>query len=468
MISNDHNHTNLIKRTIIYAIGNFGTKILSFLIVPLYTYYISTNDMGDYDLLNSTINLLIPLITLQVFDAAFRWMIRGDDINGDYAKASLQIVFINSLIASILIYVISCIKPFAYSMDFIWLLFTSCILTAIQKLLRGLNNQKLFVYSSMVYTVIFLVLNLVQICILKMGVKSLFVSSTLANVFAILFCITLEKELRINYLSKLNFNVINNMLKFSAPLIPNQLNWWVMSSSNRYIIRFFLGASANGVFAIANKFPSILQMLLGFFNTSWQDVSVADKSNDTGNYYSFVFKNLYRFSFSLLYFLIPITKLFIMLIMSNEYKIAATYTSFLYLGTVFQSFSSFYGVGYLREKDTKKASLTSIYGAIASALCNILLVKFIGLQAASFSTFIGFLLMWLVREKQNKISLSITINKKDFMKYFVPAIMISIIECFDILIIDIVCVCIGLFVFVICNWTILINIVMRFKQKMNY
>ena len=203
MISNDHNHTNLIKGTIIYAIGNFGTKILSFLIVPLYTYYISTNDMGDYDLLNSTINLLIPLITLQVFDAAFRWMIRGDDINGDYAKASLQIVFINSLIASILIYVISCIKPFAYSMDFIWLLFTSCILTAIQKLLRGLNNQKLFVYSSMVYTVIFLVLNLVQICILKMGVKSLFVSSTLANVFAILFCITLEKELRINYLSKL-------------------------------------------------------------------------------------------------------------------------------------------------------------------------------------------------------------------------------------------------------------------------
>lgn len=456
---------NLIKGTIIYAIGNFGTKILSFLIVPLYTYYIATSDMGEYDLLNSTVNLLIPLITLQIFDAAFRWMIRGEDVNGEYEKSAMQIVAINSLIAALIIFAVSKIKPFNYATEFIGLLISSTIVTALQKLLRGLNNQKLFVYSSMVYTVVFLLLNVLQICILKLGVRSLFISATVANIFVITMCFGFEKRLRINYFSRSKSNVVKTMLKFSAPLIPNQLNWWVMNSSDRYIIRFFLGASANGVFAIAYKFPSILQMLLGFFNTSWQDVSVADKNTDVGEYYSAVFKTLYRFSFSLLWFLVPITKIFILVIMSEEYKASAIYTPFLYLGTVFQSFSSFYGVGYLRGRDTKQASLTSIYGAIVNAAINILLIKFVGLQAASISTFLGFLIMWIVRERQNQKKLSIKIEKRDFAKYFLTAFFVCVIACLDNIYLDIIFSCIGTLGFVIYNRFIVAKLFKKIQNK---
>ena len=236
-----------------------------------------------------------------------------------------------------------------------------------------------------------------------------------------------------------------------------------MNSFNRYIIRFFLGTSANGIFAIAYKFPSVLQMLLGFFNTSWQDISVADKSTDIGEYYSSVFKQLYRFSFSLLCFLVPVTKLFILFIMSEEYKISAIYTSFLYMGTVFQSFASFYGVGYLRGKDTKQASLTSIYGAVASAVFNIFLINFLGLQAASISTFLGFFIMWLVREKQNRENLAISINRWDFIKYFMLALLVCIIACADNVYLDITCTCVGGIIFFICNRFIIMNVINKIK-----
>lgn len=431
MTENQIKNKNLMQGTIIYAIGSFGTKILSFLIVPLYTYYISTTDMGIYDLLNTTAGLLTPIITLQISDAAFRWMVREERSASVYVKATMQVLVLNSFIAAILIYIFSRFFPFPYSTEFILFLVTSRALATIQKLLRGFKNQRLFVISSMVYTVIFLALNVIQICILQKGVRSLFTSAIVANAIVLLFVFVFEKRLRLNYFSKPDKGIIQKMFRFSIPLVPNQLNWWVMNSSDRYIISYFLGAGINGVYSIAYKFPSMLQLVFGFFNTSWQDVSVADKDKNTGMYYTSVFRQLYTFSFSLLWVLVPITKLFIYVAMSTDYRNSANYISFLYLGTVFQSFSSFYGVGYLRDKNTKQASMTSIYGAVLNAVVHIALIQSIGLHAASFSTFVGFLVMWILRERQNRKELGITLNRTEFMLYFLITGVVCVLTCFS-------------------------------------
>lgn len=119
--------------------------------------------------------------------------------------------------------------------------------------------------------------------------------------------------------------------------------------------------------------------------------------------------------------------------MSDSYKASCDFVAFYYLGTVFQSFSSFYGVGYLRNKQTNKAFSTSIYGAVANAAVNIILIRHIGLQAAAVSTFIGFLIMWLVREKQNRDELEIKIDWFEFIIYTTLAIGFSILSIqFDI------------------------------------
>ena len=62
----------LVKGTLIYAIGSFGSKILSLLIVPLYTFFIVPEELGNYDLILTTVNLLIPIITLQITGAAYK------------------------------------------------------------------------------------------------------------------------------------------------------------------------------------------------------------------------------------------------------------------------------------------------------------------------------------------------------------------------------------------------------------
>ena len=455
---------SLAKGMLIYAIGNFGTKILSFLIVPLYTFYISTEDMGVYDLLISTVNLLCPLVTMQIADAAYSWIIRGTRDYESCIRASMQLFWVNSIVAAVVTSVVHYFYPIAYFWEFLLLMFSYNALSVVQKLLRGLKNQRLFALSGILYTAIFLALNVVQICVLKKGVGSLLTSAFIANMLTIVMIYIVEKRVRVAFFRKPDMAVITGMLAFAIPLIPNQLSWWVINSSNRYIIGLFLGLSANGIFAIAHKFPSILQLVLSLFTTSWQDLAVAD-TEDPGTFYQDVFRRLYVIAFTMLLPLIPATKLVIVWFMESSYHGASNYVAFLYLGTVFQAFSSFYGVGYLRGKDTKQASATSIYGALANIVIHLGLVKFIGLQAASLSTFLGFVVMWLIREKQNRNELKIRIRWGNFLSYALPVLALSIGCNYTGVVVDCVLTGVGGVAFLVLNRSFLMELLGKIKKK---
>ena len=68
----------LAKNTGLLAIGQFGTKLLSFFLVPLYTYVLSTADYGTYDLMNTTVSLLVPILSLNICDSALRFPLDKD------------------------------------------------------------------------------------------------------------------------------------------------------------------------------------------------------------------------------------------------------------------------------------------------------------------------------------------------------------------------------------------------------
>jgi len=460
----ENKNQSLMKGMIIYAIGNFGTKILSFLIVPLYTFYISTEDMGTYDLLMSTVNLLTPIITLQIADAAYSFMIRDRLENRLCIASTIQLLLFNSLIATAVIGVVNFFAPISFFWEFIWLVATTNVLTVVQRMLRGLKKQKLFALSGVIYTAVFLALNVLQICVLKQGVRSLLTSAIFANVVTLVAIYLLEKQLWVNPFRKPDMQATGQMLKFSVPLIPNQLSWWVINSSNRYIINAFLDRSANGIFAISYKFPTILQMILTLFNTSWQDVVVAD-NEDSGAFYTGVFRTLYTLSFTMLIPMIPATKLVIIWFMEQSYADAANYVAFLYLGTVFQSFASFYGVGYLRGKDTKRASTTSIYGALVNVAVHFVLIRFIGLQAAAVSTFLGFLVMWLIREKHNRKELGIRVEWGRFLGFFLPVLALCVVVSYTGVLVDCVLTVIGCGLFLVLNRKMLLDLLGKVLKR---
>lgn len=78
--------------------------------------------------------------------------------------------------------------------------------------------------------------------------------------------ITLTKFVSLKCIDK---NTIRMLLKYSVPLIPNSLMWWIMSAGDKYIINYFLGDGANGLYSLSSKVPQIINMIYSLFIQAW-------------------------------------------------------------------------------------------------------------------------------------------------------------------------------------------------------
>lgn len=425
-MSDTKKNKELISGTIIYALGNFGTKFINFLIVPLYTYFITTEMMGEYDILLTTVSLLTPLITLQIGDAAYRWLIGKGTIDSIYL--SYKVLFVDVLITSISCLIIYAFTHYEFMGYFCIMLLGSSIMQTVQKMLRGFKNQKLFALSGVVHTFFLVGLNVLELVVLKRGLEGLLFSTAVSYFITIIFIFAFEKRVRCFRISGFSItDAEKEMLRYAIPLIPNQLNWWIMNSSDRYIIKLFLSNSANGIYAVSYKFPTAMQSIFVLFTNSFQDISVGDDS-DSGEYYTQVFRKFSKIVFTTVMLAIPLSRLYVKLTMSSEYHEAANYIAFLYVGSAFQAFASYYGAGYLKIKDTKGTSITSILGAIANILINLVLINVFGLYAAAISTAVAFFIMWILRVIQVGNKMGIKIKYGEFMFYAALTIIFSVIS----------------------------------------
>ena len=457
----------LLMGTITYAIGSFGTKFLNFLIVPLYTYYIMPSDLGDYDLLVTTVSLLSPLLTMKISDAAYRWIIKEKENEVTYISATYKLLLRNCLLCAVILLGINYFIPIWNCYYFIAILIGDRILECLQKLLRGVKNQKLFAASGLFHTAVLVGLNLIKVCYLNQGVEALLQSSAISLYATIVLILILEKKLRTIGFKPDYRKHQKEMLRYSIPLVPSTLSWWVMSASDRYVIRWIMGSAANGIYSVAHKFPSILQTVFTMFNNAWTDMALAElgKGKQSEEYTKKVFQQLYKVSFGMVFVLIPLTKLVMKLILSSSYKEAAVYIGFLYLGTVFQGFSSFSSIGYLQGKKTNGAAKTSVYGAAVNLMVNLIFIKFIGLFAAAVSTFLGFFIMWIFRMRDIRNVFPVKIDLKIFIPYLTAGVTIAIVTAWTNNALDFVLVFAGSLFFLIDNKNSLKLIISMVKKK---
>ncbi|WP_270496559.1 lipopolysaccharide biosynthesis protein [Eisenbergiella porci] len=458
---------SLMVGTITYAIGNFGTKILSFLIVPLYTYYIAPSEMGDYDLLMTTVSLLSPLLTMKISDATYRWIINDPGNRNASISATYHLLLRNCILFSAMLALLNLIVPIWNCPYFIAILVSDRILECLQKLLRGVKNQKLFAISGVFYTALMVTLNFIQVCILGQGVIALLQGVLISQIVTIILILIFEKRLRVYNKTDDRKKLQREMIRYSAPLVPSTLSWWVMSASDRYIIRWVLGSAANGLYAVAHKFPSILQIVFTMFNNAWTDLALGElsKGKENDEYTATVFEQLYKLSFGMTFVLIPATKVVTQLVFSESYKVASIYIGFLYLGTVFQGFSSFCSVGYLQGKKTLRAASSSIVGAIVNLIIDILLINYIGLFAAALSTFAGFFVMWIVRMHDIKKDYPIKINHRIFVTWMIACVMMATVTIWSNLKMDLILTLFASVVFILLNRKLIGVIIKKIAMK---
>jgi O-antigen/teichoic acid export membrane protein len=405
---------SLLKNTFIYAIGNFGSKILTFLLLPLYSFYLTTDEFGNYDLILATITLLVPFVSVQMSEAVYRWLL---DSNGEQKTQSriisngLIVVVSLSSIFFLLYFAFSGFIHYAYKGYFAGILLVSCFLPFFQQTLRGLGKNRLYALVGIVNTFLVLVSNICFLVFFKLKLESLFIATILSNFLTIIF---ISCAIKIHqYISFKNVSVkeIKEMVGYSWPLIPNSISWWLINVADKYLILYFLTVQANGVYAVSSRFPSIITLLNSIFLMAWQDHGISSKNDENSNSFFSKTLNIYiTLELSVVLVLISVSHILIRHLLDAKFYESANYMPLLFIGVAYSAFTTYIGVIYQRQKNTKNIFTTTLVGGVINILISILLLKKIGLYAPALGTLVSFFVILFIRIYQVEKIFPVKIN----------------------------------------------------------
>lgn len=394
------------KNTIILSIGTISSKIFTFFLLPLYTAVLTTEDYGNVDLLQSVIQLAIPIVTLQLSAAVFRYLIDKESLKSktEIITGAFIIVAFNTIISIFVFSLFYIVYPFKYFMLFVWSFIASVCYKIIQSVVRGFGHNILYSVASFITVLSSLLVNL--ILILGFGFKgdSILIAFAISNFLASAVMYVKEKMWRYFSFYAFSRTQMKELLQYSLPLIPNEISWWIANTSDRFLIRFFLGSSFNGIYAAANKIPTIYTTIHSVFNLAWLE-SIARSVNDTDRdrFINEMIEKVYKFFVCLCLGIICCMTLAFRYLFGINYTDAYPHVYILTLAIFFNSMCAMYGGIFTAFKHSKIIGSSTVIGAIANIIINFLFIRFWGLYAASLSTLISYIIVYMIRVvKANK------------------------------------------------------------------
>jgi O-antigen/teichoic acid export membrane protein len=394
--------SSLTKNTILLSIGTILTKGLMFVMVPFFSKWLSTEDYGTFDLYCTYVTLLIPIIGLSTGEAVFRFSIGL--VSDEEKKASITnglIIFsFDLLIFFIFLFIIYFIFNWVYAPVFYILLLGETLNVYFQSYLRAIKKLNIYSFSSVISALFSAFSITILIKGYDMGLSGIILGHALGYMVGNIIIVIETKYWKYLSLETITFTNMKKLVLYSYPLIPNSISWWLINASDRLIIHFFLGATANGIFAIAHKIPSLCSSIFSVFGISWQQSAIEKiNSNECEFYYNSVYNRLFIILISLCACILSLNPFLFNYIFDNKYFSAYLYVPILITSVVFMSISQFLGGIQISLKQPKKNGLTTMIGAFANVFIAVLLINYIGLYAVAISTCMSNIIVALFRKK---------------------------------------------------------------------
>lgn len=403
MIKNDTSSSKyryLLKNVGVLTLSNLGSKLLSFVLIPLYTSALTMEEYGTYDLYITTLSLFIPILTLNIVDSVIRFTIDKKCNTKEVFSIGINYIF-KSILIFIAILLINKLWNFfsifnKYSVYLALLYIGNLLYDLLARFTRGIERVKDVAIAGFINALAALLLNILYLLIFKEGVVGYFKATVLAYVIAILYLIFRIRAWHF-FSKEKNKELEHNMLLYSKPLVVDTLSWWTNNVSDRYIISWFVGVGANGVYSLAYKIPSVLNLFQTIFMQAWTLSAVKEFDKSNGKFYSNIY-NIYNVGLVFICSLLIIfDKVIARILFASEFYSAWIYAPFLMIAVLFGSLCAIFNGIFNAAKDSKTLAKTTAMGAILNFLGNIILVSFWGPIGAAISTMISYQFVWILR-----------------------------------------------------------------------
>lgn len=391
----------LLSNTLLFSVANLGSKLMVFLMVPLYTAVLSTDEYGIADMVQTTATMLIPILTAMIAEGVLRFCFLKEYSSNEVFSIGIRMTlfgaFLGTLLCICFLY-IPFFKALGLYVLFIPVLFLSnSMVNLFHKYSRGIGNVKASATAGLISTLIVILLNLCFLLVLKIGVLGYLMAYALGDFIAVAYMAFKNNAVKA-YTSTKNQKLRKDMLKYSIPLVPNSLSWWALSSVNRYVMLAWLGVSAVGIYSATLRIPTILTVLCDIFAQAWLLSALKDYGSDESKRFIRSMHNKY---FALLIILTAIIILLscplAMILLSGEFYQYWWVTPYLFISVFYGALVGFLGSIFSSERKNTMQFISTMIGTIVSFIVTILFLKEYGAVVVAISTMVGYYIIWLIR-----------------------------------------------------------------------
>ena len=387
----------LFKNTVILMLGLILPRMVALINLSLTTHNISESAFGDYNIMsNIVLNLFIPLLTLSIEEGIFRYLIDSNEKKASYyISTGLAYLSFIALLALIGLSFFS-FTGFGGQTRFLVAEFAAVqiIITFLRPISRGLGLNKAYSTAGILTSIINLFLTYIFVVLRGLGTEGLLLAVTLADGFGVIYLLIATKIRKLYNTAHIKLEVFIKLLKYSLPLIPNMIAWYIISLSDQLIIRGILGSAHVGIYATATKIPNILSLVYNGFSLAWTESATRSLNDqDFKKFYSKMLFNLLRVLTAGLVGLIAFSPIIFNILISNRFFEAYQYMGLLIVATFLSCISSYYGSLYIAAKAPKGISSSSIIAAIVNVVVHFALINWLGIYAAVISTVVAYIVI---------------------------------------------------------------------------
>lgn len=420
-------YKDLLVNLFVFGMSTFATKLVSFILVPLYTSYFNASEFGITDMALTVISLIFPLASLSLGDATLRYAINDPDNKSEY----ISLGFWGTIFSCFIVLLCLPILDFSffgglgnYKLLFFLSYCFNALLIFFGNVARVLNQLALITWDSVFSSLSTAGTAFVLIAFMGTGVSGYFLSLIIGSCIGILFFVILGKHYHYINFPFVKFVYIKPMLVYALPLIPNSLFWWIGTSVNRFFITGLLGIASSGLFAAASKLPNLLNVVYSVFQQAWNLSAFQEfKNNDINKFFTNVYiilECLLAISASLLIVLSPFIAF---VFLKNGFYDGWIYMPFLVLAIYFNCLNSFYGTIFTAALNTRPLFTTTMIGAISSIVLTGIFIPVFGLLGPCIAMAISNFLVLISRFLYSKHIIRISNNL--LISIFTVLILIS-------------------------------------------
>ena len=418
----------LLGNTLVFALGGLAIKAVSLVLMPLYTTALTAGEYGTAELLNSAIEIVLPLLSAGVVEALYRFSIDDDVPKDELFAGSLVVLGGGVVCAGVACALGRVLWNMEHAGSFFVLFCSVCVFKATTQLARGLGHVRRFVAYGLINALAMVVSTYLLLVRAHLGVEGYLWSFTIGYLVGGLVAFLGSAEYRLLAPFRVDRDLLRRMLVYSLPLVPNLLSWWLVSVSGRYVVLWGSGVVAAGLFTAASKMPALVNIVASVFQQAWQYSTAREiNSPDRGAFFGVVMRGYSLATLTVAGLVIALNRPISRVMLQAEFAEGWRYVPLLMLVASFGVISIFFESFYQALKNSGVLMASTALGAGVNVVLGVALVPFMGPWGAGLAGAVAYMLVLVVRARDLRRRINLPIDRLRLT--YQLALLISITAC---------------------------------------